>query len=98
MTTRRSSSDARTSDPTANRSPEKTTATLADNVSTRTGFGIGQINVAAAFRDPDGDTLEFTVTGLPGGLSFDEATGFITGSVRGPRSWNLEETRTGNGF
>lgn len=35
----------------------------------------------AAFTDPDGDTLTFTASGLPAGLSIDPATGVITGTL-----------------
>ncbi len=37
--------------------------------------------VAAAFSDPDGDTLSFTATGLPAGLTINPSTGIITGTI-----------------
>ncbi|WP_184075355.1 Ig-like domain-containing protein, partial [Sphingomonas prati] len=37
--------------------------------------------IAAAFRDPDGDTLTFSAAGLPAGLTIDPATGVITGTI-----------------
>ncbi len=39
------------------------------------------INVSSAFSDLDGDTLTYAVTGLPPGLSFNPATGEITGTI-----------------
>ena len=36
---------------------------------------------AANFADPDGDTLSFTATGLPEGLSIDPETGLISGTL-----------------
>jgi len=37
--------------------------------------------VAPFFSDIDGDTLSFTATGLPAGLSIDPATGIISGTI-----------------
>ena len=37
--------------------------------------------IGAGFRDPDGDPLRFSATGLPPGLSIDPDTGRITGTV-----------------
>ncbi|PLP59418.1 hypothetical protein CYK37_08820 [Mesorhizobium loti] len=39
------------------------------------------LNVSGYFTDIDGDTLTFSQAGLPAGLVFDPATGFITGQV-----------------
>ena len=39
------------------------------------------VNVGKFFSDRDGDTLSFTGTGLPAGLSIDPATGIITGTI-----------------
>ena len=39
------------------------------------------LDASAAFDDLDGDDLDFTVTGLPAGLSIDAETGLITGSI-----------------
>jgi hypothetical protein len=39
------------------------------------------INMAPAFLDPDGDTLTYSATGLPSGLSIDAATGLISGTI-----------------
>ncbi|SFU17467.1 Ig-like domain-containing protein [Mesorhizobium sp. YR577] len=38
-------------------------------------------DAGAAFFDVDGDTLTFDVTGLPPGLTFDPATGLISGTI-----------------
>jgi large repetitive protein len=46
------------------------------------------IPVASAFSDVDGDTLRFTATGLPPGLSMDPATGLITGTLPADASAN----------
>ena len=49
--------------------------------------------VAANFIDPDGDTLIYTATGLPAGLSIDSNTGLITGTLANnastPGSYNV---------
>ena len=39
------------------------------------------LNAAAAFSDADDDTLIFSATGLPAGLSIDPITGLITGTI-----------------
>jgi CshA-type fibril repeat protein len=39
------------------------------------------ISTAGNFSDLDGDTLAFTATGLPAGLSIDPGTGLITGTI-----------------
>ena len=48
-------------------------------------FDINSANVSVpvgpAFSDVDGDTLSFSVTGLPAGLSINSATGLISGTV-----------------
>ena len=38
-------------------------------------------NAAASFTDPDGDTLTFSATGLPAGLTINPATGVISGVI-----------------
>ncbi len=50
------------------------------NQSNSDGFTITAVNAAAAFADPNGDTLTYTATGLPTGLSISSA-GVITGTV-----------------
>jgi Domain of unknown function (DUF4347)/Putative Ig domain/Bacterial Ig domain len=37
--------------------------------------------VAATFKDPNGDALAFSATGLPAGLTINPVTGIITGSI-----------------
>ncbi|MEQ1652403.1 MAG: Ig-like domain-containing protein, partial [Hyphomicrobium sp.] len=39
------------------------------------------IDVSSAFSDLDGDTLTYAISGLPPGLSFNPATGQITGTI-----------------
>ncbi|WP_132253721.1 Ig-like domain-containing protein, partial [Methylobacterium segetis] len=39
------------------------------------------LDLGAAFADPDGDFLAYTATGLPPGLTIDPATGRVTGRV-----------------
>jgi VCBS repeat-containing protein len=76
---------------TSNGTTETATVTLtvdarpiaADPLPTRVAID-GQVqnfNVAAAFSDPDGDTLSYSASGLPPGLSLDAATGQITGTL-----------------
>ena len=47
-----------------------------DDADTITG-----VDVTTAFSDVDGDTLTYTATGLPSGLSLDLNTGEITGTI-----------------
>merc|ERR1712228_280386 len=39
------------------------------------------LDVSGAFTDADGDTLKYTASNLPGGLSIDEITGVISGTI-----------------
>ena len=39
------------------------------------------LDVSGAFSDPDGDTLTYSASGLPAGLSIDPATGVISGTI-----------------
>ncbi len=39
------------------------------------------LQLAPAFADVDGDTLSFVVTGLPAGLTYNPATGLISGQI-----------------
>jgi guanyl-specific ribonuclease Sa len=43
--------------------------------------GDGSLLVQLVASEPDGDTLYFTATNLPGGLSIDSATGAISGAI-----------------
>ncbi|GCL62425.1 Ig-like domain-containing protein [Pseudaquabacterium pictum] len=42
---------------------------------------VQSFHVAGAFSDPDGDTLSYSASGLPPGLSLDVATGQISGTL-----------------
>jgi VCBS repeat-containing protein len=44
------------------------------------GDGVS-FDVSPAFTDPDGDTLTFSASGLPAGLSIDPTTGTISGTL-----------------
>jgi VCBS repeat-containing protein len=44
------------------------------------------IDVRAGFRDPDGDRLSFSASGLPVGLDLDPTTGVISGTLDGRAS------------
>ncbi len=44
------------------------------------------VPLAPAFSDAEGDTLTFSATGLPDGLSIDPATGEVTGTTTGTAS------------
>ncbi|MEL6887049.1 MAG: putative Ig domain-containing protein, partial [Pseudomonadota bacterium] len=50
------------------------------DVAATDAVAITAIDIAAGFTDPDGDGLDFTVTGLPAGLSYDAATDTIIGT------------------
>jgi large repetitive protein len=50
-------------------------------VSTTDGATPAPIDVGAIIKDPDGDPLVFTATGLPRGMSIDPATGIISGTL-----------------
>ena len=39
------------------------------------------LDVSGAFTDPDGDTLTYSATGLPAGLSINATTGVISGTL-----------------
>ena len=39
------------------------------------------INIPSPATRPDGDTLTYSATGLPGGISINPATGLISGTI-----------------
>ncbi len=39
------------------------------------------LDLSGTFIDPDGDTLTFSATGLPGGLAIDPLTGVVSGTI-----------------
>ncbi|WP_353400610.1 putative Ig domain-containing protein, partial [Hydrogenophaga sp. 5NK40-0174] len=45
------------------------------------GQSITPLDVTGAFDDPDGDTLTYSVSGLPAGLSINPATGIASGTL-----------------
>ncbi|HHN67758.1 MAG TPA: tandem-95 repeat protein, partial [Thermopetrobacter sp.] len=53
-----------------------------------------RIGTAAHFTDPDGDTLTYSATGLPPGLSIDPASGEISGTIDPAASQNGPYTVT----
>ncbi|MEM8514010.1 VCBS repeat-containing protein, partial [Massilia sp. MP_M2] len=71
-------------------------ATIADRNSTA-GASVS-FDGAAAFADVDGDTLAYSVTGLPPGLSLDPVTGQITGTPTTPGNYSVTlSAADGNG-
>ncbi len=74
-------------------------------IANQTGVDAGSVtlNVSGNFSDTDnGDTLTFSASGLPSGLSINPTTGVITGtiasnaSVTGPYSVTITATDSGN--
>lgn len=55
------------------------------------------ISLDVSASDPDGDTLTFTATGLPGGLSINPSSGIITGNTTAAGSFNPIITATDPG-
>ena len=55
-------------------------------------------DAATAFTDVDGDTLAYSATGLPPGLSLDPATGQVTGTLTTPGNYSVTlSAADGNG-
>ena len=52
------------------------------------------LNISGYFSDVDGDDLDYTITGLPPGLTFDPETGLITGTLTANASQNSPYTVT----
>ncbi len=63
-----------------NQAPATVTAQLTPNQSGTDGAPV-TLDVAQAFKDPNGDPLTFTASGLPAGLTIDPKTGLVTGSI-----------------
>ncbi|CAM5222146.1 hypothetical protein CDEF62S_01047 [Castellaniella defragrans] len=63
----------------SNDAPENVGA-ITDQASVDAATGVN-LDVSGNFKDVDGDTLTYAVTGLPAGLSINAATGVITGTV-----------------
>ena len=61
------------------------------------GDAITTVDASKAFSDPNGDTLTYGAANLPAGLSIDQATGKITGTVAAnakPGAYSLTVTAT----
>jgi len=50
------------------------------------GQEVGGIDVSAPFRDPEGEKMTFSATGLPEGLMMDPVAGVVTGTLAGDAS------------
>ncbi|MEY4691239.1 MAG: hypothetical protein RIT19_1564, partial [Verrucomicrobiota bacterium] len=59
------------------------TAPVTTGLSNQTGTDATSFSyaTAGAFSDPNGDTLTYSATGLPAGLSIDPVTGLISGTI-----------------
>jgi len=69
-----------TAAPVVNLPPTVGSAIPDQSVEENTVLGIGDLNIAGVFSDPESDTLEFSVDQLPDGLVLDADTGDITGT------------------
>jgi large repetitive protein len=55
------------------------------------------VNLPISASDPNGNTLTYSATGLPAGLSINTTTGMITGSATPVGTYNVSVTVTDNG-
>ena len=77
---------------TTNNAP--TIVTYLANVSAAAGSTISHTVPAGSFGDPDGDTLTWSATGLPAGLSFTPATRTFSGTIAAPGVYVVTVTVT----
>ena len=75
--------------------PPAASGTLPNQSYTDGQTGIA-IATASGFSDANGNTLTYSATGLPAGLSIDSSTGKITGTISSDASKNAP-TKTGSG-
>jgi large repetitive protein len=66
---------------TANPTPAADPLHVILAVSSTDGATPAPVDIGAIIRDPDGDPLLFTATGLPVGLTIDPVTGIISGTL-----------------
>ncbi|MEE8603134.1 putative Ig domain-containing protein [Euzebya tangerina] len=81
-----------TEEPTDEPTEEPNEAPVLTPVGAQTVDEDAAVSITPVVSDPEGDTLTFEVTGLPAGLSLDEATGAITGSVGTPGEYPITIT------
>lgn len=75
-----------------NRSPS------VDNPGTQLNVLNDIINLTVQATDPDGDTLSWSATGLPAGLSLDPVSGIVSGTITALGTYNVTVTADdGNG-
>jgi VCBS repeat-containing protein len=60
--------------------PPVTVGTIA-NRTNNDGTAIAPLNITSFFNDPNGDTLTYSVAGLPTGLALNPTTGVISGTI-----------------
>ena len=60
-------------------------------------FDVVTLDASSFFNDVDGDTLTFSASGLPAGLSIDSTTGVISGQIDNSASQNEWRFLFGNG-
>jgi YVTN family beta-propeller protein len=72
--------------------PIQNRAPVVANPGNQVGFTATAVNLAIVASDADGDTLTFTATGLPTGLSIASGTGAITGTPTTAGNYNVTVT------